>query len=275
VLGCATAQRNVQLELLNETQPVELKLQPLKDRKETTQYFSKINTEIYELDQKVREKEESVNFKTEAYYLEDDKKSGHVRVVLKTIQKDGPIDLNDLAFPELDERIEFVYSPRAEVLYAGAYPESSVFFVPSISLPNQPVKVGETWELQKSWINSKTSIPLRLQLVSILKNVYKCGNYKCADIEVSGEVDIMAPISDNQKFQSQISGRLLFLIDKGSLVWSEIKSEEIFWLQESRMKAHSCLVSVLKTPKEESVLQLSNSLNCDPNSTLKVPFEDE
>ena len=130
-------------------------------RVENIKYFSHSKIKSFEEQQLIREKDEIVEFLVESKSLASDQ--GNIRNILTTLEKDGLVDLHDLAFPEVKERIEFVFKPNAEVLYAGSYPKSSVFYVPPLSLPSDAVKVGDTWEMQRSWISMKNNIPFTTQ----------------------------------------------------------------------------------------------------------------
>jgi len=232
-------------------------------RKEVTHYYSGSYIKSFEGQQLVREKQEDVEFEVQVNYIREDSSNGFIHTLAKTINKDGVVNLHELAFPELNERMEVVYKKDAEIVYAGEYPRSSIFYVPPLSLPNEPVKVGDTWEMQKSWIGDKNSIPLHIDLVTIFKNVYPCGQETCADLEVSGEVSIIASLNKNTNFKSEVSGRILFSIDKGVIVWSLLNSKEAMDISDNHVEVLSCLLSHLTEPKREIWRGVQNK-HCDP-----------
>jgi hypothetical protein len=255
-------------------EPIELKLKSLPGRKENTLFYSNAKVKTYESQQLIREKDEIVEFEVESQSIITEGDPDQIRTLLSTIKKDGQVDLHDLAFPEIKERIEFVFKPNAEVIYAGNYPKSSVFFIPPLSLPNEKVKVGDTWEMQRSWVSMKNNIPLKLHMVTILKNLYSCGNQGvCADLEVSGVIDIIAAFNNDTKFGSQISGRLIFSLNTGSILWSLVKSTEEISIADSKMEVKSCLISRLLTPKEEVWGEIEKPFVCTPNeiTSIEVP----
>ncbi len=239
------------LEPLKSDDSVELRLGSHTGRTEVVDYYSHSKVKAFELNQLVREKDEVVEFTTKTLTLTSEENPNLIRNLVTTIKKDGIVDLHDLAFPELEERIEFVFSPDAQVLYAGGYSESSVFFVPPLSLPTSPVKIGDTWEMHRSWVSAKNNIPLKLSMVTIFKGLYPCGKNRCADLEISGEVGIIATFSKDSQFSSQISGRLLFSVESGTIVWSQVKSVESLATNDAKFSIRSCLASQLKEPKDE------------------------
>ena len=262
-----------QAKVLKEPGQVSLKLKALAGRKEITNYYSHSKVKTFEDNQIVREKDEIVEFKVEAETLAPNSENGFIRTIVTTLDKDGLVDLHDLAFPEVKERIEFVFRPNAEVMYAGGYPKSSVFYVPPLSLPNEKVLVGDTWEMQRSWVSMKNNIPLKLQLVTILKNIYECGkNERCADLEVSGDIGIIATLNKSTNFTSQISGRMIFSIDKGSILWSLVKSVESLNIGSTRMEVQSCLMSSLQEPDEDIWASKGSEVKCDPLAPESFPI---
>ncbi|MCB9026065.1 MAG: hypothetical protein H6625_07100 [Bdellovibrionaceae bacterium] len=273
VISCSGLAKIDNLEPLKEPGSVVLKLKSKQDRMELVKYFSHSKVKSYEQNQLVREKDEIVEFKVESKILDKDKDNNFVRMIVTTLEKDGLVDLHDLAFPEVKERIEFVYKPNAEVVYAGGYPSSSVFYVPPLSLPESEVEVGDTWEMQRSWVSMKNNIPLKIQMVTILKNLYPCsGKDTCADLEISGDISIIAALDKKTNFNSLISGRIIFSIEKGSILWSLIKSSESLSISDSRMDVQSCLISNLMEPKEDVWDQNNESISCDPLAIEKFPI---
>ncbi|MCB0392176.1 MAG: hypothetical protein KDD58_12870 [Bdellovibrionales bacterium] len=259
--------------VVKEPGKIELKLKSIEGRIDLTDYYSHSKIKTFEQNQLVREKDEIVEFKVKSESVKPDNNNNFIRTIVTTLEKDGLVDLHDLAFPEVKERIEFVFRQNADVLYAGSYPQSSVFYVPPLSLPDEKVEIGDTWEMQKSWVSMKNNIPLKLNLVTILKNIYECGkNEKCADLEVSGDIGIITTMNESTKFNSQISGRIIFLIDKGTILWSVVNSDESFTIGPTRLEVKSCLNSILREPIED-VWAKSIEAECDPMSDneFKIP----
>ncbi|HEX4922806.1 MAG TPA: hypothetical protein VFV50_01930, partial [Bdellovibrionales bacterium] len=73
---------------------------------------------------------------------------GEVNYIIETKRREGDVPLHDLAFPEPGEKLEQILTRNARVLKAGEYSPDSIFYLPPIPLPVEPVKVGETWALK-------------------------------------------------------------------------------------------------------------------------------
>lgn len=229
------------------SKPVELKLKGGLGRKEVTKFYSDSNVRAFEKDQIIREKEEIVEFTTESKFQNNDTKN--IDVTIKTIKKDGPVSLHDLGFPEKGETIAFTFAPSGEVLKAGDYSKDSLFFIPSMPLPKHGASKGDTWVMKHSWISSGNNLPLEVEVVSILKRFFECGAAGiCAEIEISGNVEAMAVKKAGVDFNSEIHGQMVFSIDHGTLVWSDVKSKEEMRTPEGRIQVSSCLGSKLMEP---------------------------
>ena len=229
------------------SKPVELKLKGGLGRKEVVKFYSDSNTRAFEKDQIVREKEEIVEFVTESKFQNNDVKN--IDVTVKTIKKDGPVSLHDLGFPDKGESINFTFSPTGEVLKAGDFPKDSLFYIPSMPLPKHPVLKGDTWVMKHAWISSGNNLPLELEVVSILKRFFECGQAgMCAEVEISGNVEALAVKKAGVDFNSEIHGQMVFSIDHGTLIWSDVKSKEELRTSEGRIQVSSCLGSKMIEP---------------------------
>lgn len=237
-------------------------LKPAMEQKVIANYKSHSHVEIFEDQQILRERDEIVEFSAqeEVVALGMDGRSFTQRV--KILKKDGAVELHTLGFPEEGEELETTLTTKAEVIKAGEYPKTSLFFVPPISLPAESVKVGETWTLDKEWVSMNNGIPLKLELVSVLKEVYQCGSdpIGCADIEISGSVKMMGVDDSKVNFNSEIRGRLFFALGRGILVWSSIKSQEKLVTEKQLLTVRGCMGSRLQSPEILSGLPLE----CEP-----------
>jgi hypothetical protein len=231
-----------------------------------TSYHSDSAVEDFEDGQKVRDHSEAMDFlvETGVVAVRDDQ----IAMRSKTIEKDGTAPLNDLAFPELDEEIDFVYSRRAQVLLAGDFPRDSIFYMPPVSLPEGAVDVGDTWMMDYSWISSNDGLPLKLSMLTIFKTVVACGvRDACADLEVSGQVDLIGANPAKIKFASRLFGRMLLSLKSGEILWSEVQARDDFASSGIESKVNSCMSS-------SSVfnLRVFSRLACNPKSdTVLVP----
>jgi len=210
-----------------------------------------------------REKEEITTFTVRQKIKK--KNANAVSIDLTSLSKNGPVDLRDLIMPRVGETLSLHLAPDGSVEYAEGYPSDSAFYLSPISLPNKPVKVGDTWTLKEAWNNEKTSMPMEIELVSILKGVYIYENRRFAEIETSGEV--LVPVLNKQKvsFKSEIVGRILLDIDSGNVAWSEIRNEEHLKYPEMNVHIRSCME--LKAVKPQSLIwPWASELACDPAS---------
>lgn len=258
-------------EKVDRAEPLELKFRPGVGRVETTEYFSQSLLEGFEEGQIVVKRDETALFTVKAEGQADSTPE-QIRWIFTTVKKDGKLDLHDLAFPEPGEKLEMIYDSKAQVLKAGAFPKSSIFYVPPLSLPEKAVKVGDTWEMTAQWINLKNGLPMVMSLVTVFKDLYKCGLAGlCADLEVSAAVDIMNLDKNQADFQSDIHGRLLFSIDKGTVIWSLVRNRERYADARSSMRVSSCVVSYLIEPSKESLPKAK--VQCDANlESLDLPI---
>lgn len=215
-----------------------------------TRYYSNSRTMSYTDSQLLRDKTESVDFTVKTAVTDYRPEEKLLRYDVTTVRKDGPVALHDLAFPELSEKIDFIVrSDSGEVLKAGRYSPMSVFFVPSLPMPKRPVSVGDTWALEHAWLSAEDQIPLRLEVIGILKNIQRCpkSDHLCADLELSGSIELVKmPTAAGARFDSRISGRVMFDLDRGDVLWSEIRSQEDMIVSGERTEVRSCMISQLE-----------------------------
>lgn len=268
-IGCGHNSHQ-KLKVVEKNDPILLRLNSIAGDSTLSKYYSHSHSEDFLEGQMTKKKDEIVEFQL----LEKVKRvdsEGRLIIDSMTVEKDGLIDLNDLAFPELEEIIEYVYSPIGQVIKAGSYPKGSIFYIPPMPLPEEPVLVGETWEMSQSWRSLKNGIPLRVQVVAILKNILKCGNRTCADVEISGDVSVINMPLNKMQFTSNINGRILFDVKKGLIIWSQIQSSEDFQVESQQTKVQGCLVSEIVEPEELGLKKSSERMSCQPTGGAVVP----
>lgn len=235
-----------------------------------TRYYSNARTKTYSDTQLLRDRQEAVDFTVESKTVDVNAPQKLIHFKTKTIRKDGSEDLHELAFPEMGEEIDFLIRQNGEVLAAGNYAPQSLFFVPSLPIPKHPVKIGDTWDLEHTWFSAHEAIPLRLSVVAILKDLVDCeGGKTCADLEVSGNVRLVAtPTQPGARFDSKVWGRMLFSLERGDIIWSEMRSEEEMLVKGDRTLVSSCMVSEMKLAAD-----YKTKFECDPGpqAVEKVP----
>ncbi len=247
---------------LKSSGPVVLSLNINESQSDRTRYYSHSLVQNFEAGQIVKKRDEIVDFTV--HNQSEPLADGTIKVLSKTIRKDGMVDLHDLAFPERDEEIEFVFAKDGSVVKAGSFPKTSVFYMPPLPFPDGPVEVGETWDFKHSWLALKNNMPLEMNLVVILKGLYRCGSDTCADLEVSGEVSLLGVDLGEMGFKSEVSGRILYALKRSTVLWSEIQSREDMRSPESSVKVASCLSAQL-LDREGLKWSLPSKVSCQPD----------
>lgn len=246
---------------LNE--PVKLRLNGPVGRLERTQYYSHSVIRQFHDDKELKAREEIVEFLMSGVLEKVDSQNETFSWKLTTLEKKGPVDLHDLAFPEKGEELSVVYKPNGHVVSAGSYPKDSVFYVPPVALPVGKVKVGDTWNMEARWVGLKNRLPLKMNLTTKFLGAYNCGGSgRCADLEITGDVELIGLDPTQVGFQSQVKGRMLFSIDKGTVIYSLVRSEETLADRISQITVDSCLASILIMPEKEAVSR-TKLLKCD------------
>ncbi|MCB0393362.1 MAG: hypothetical protein KDD25_02310, partial [Bdellovibrionales bacterium] len=178
-IGCSTALKigGPKPEKITLKEPVLLQINPQAGEFERTRFHSHSISETYEGPTLRYAVTEVVDFVVESKTKVIDQKNGSIEFLLSTTEKSGPTNLGDLGFPEIGKSFDLVVTPQGKVLKAGKFPKTSLYYVPPISLPEKPVKVGDTWEMSHTWTSASNGMPMEVNLVSIFKSVYQCGAY--------------------------------------------------------------------------------------------------
>lgn len=265
VFGCSSAPKKPDpvvgaLKAVEVKGPVELKLKADPEKKELVMYVSRTTSANLSSGQTPKEVVEETRFATESStaYL----KNGLISMSIATVDKEGKLDLNHIALPEFGRVLRLVMRPNGQIVQAGTAPKNSIFYVAPVSLPNQPVQVGETWATKENWVSQSDKTPMVMDSVSILRGVVACGTDQCADIEISGDVDVEGGLQ-NVNFKSHWTGRLLFAINAGTVLWSRTDSLETLQAENASTRVQSCLESVLVKPDTLKLAHL-NLPKCDP-----------
>lgn len=272
IVGCQSMSKSSKTSTLTAAslkQPVDLVWVGTPGRTEKTRYYSHSSTRSFEGLTIRHQREEIVEFAVQSKVTKVDAQNQQSTYEISTLEKDGPVNLKDMAFPELGETLELVLTKKAKIVSAGTYPKTSIFFVPPISLPNSPVEVGSTWELTHDWMSLNNGMRLQLNLVTILKGVYECGqNDQCFELEVSGDVALPdmknAPAGSNTHLESKVTGRLFYSQKSASIVWSDVRNKESFIADGMRVEVLSCIQSKVEEPAESALPAAKNPV-CNPN----------
>lgn len=255
---------------LSTTGEVDFQFTPPQGRVETVRMQSKTITRTFSKGQLLHEREEVVEFSIRNTVTQVESGSGLRSIVVETISKDGPQDLYDLGYPELGESIDYVFNTKGEVRKAGNFPSNSIFFIPPIALPKRPVAVDETWTMQKDWISLRNGLPMTVDILTIFKNVFACGNnHQCAELEISGEVRVPESLRKKAKIQSMITGRLLYNLSTGTILWSDIRNRDMLGVEHDRVESVSCTESVLDSPTSDR-WPWRPKPSCDPSRDVPM-----
>ena len=260
--------------LTTDKGPVTIVFKPTLNDIDVTDYHSQSVTKAYSNNQVVKTLTDSLDFTVKTKTVEIDKGNQNATYDLKTIKKTGLADLADFALPDLGETLELIMTNQGKVLKAGDYPPGTLFFVPPVSLPDAPVKVGDSWPMTTEWVSLKSGVPLKMKTLSTLKAIRQCGTTgKCAEIDLTGTVELENPTNSSStvskpdskpKFTSSMSGSLLFSLDRGTVLYSYLKSSEGLSAKTTRIQIESCMVTRVSSPSDENLLGKS-PLGCNPS----------
>ena len=248
-------------------EPVTLRLKAELGRTEKVSYTHRASSNSYEDNQLRHKKEESLDFISQAETLkaETPDANGVAKFTqsLSVLKKDGNADLHDFAMPDLGEKLEVTADSTGKIFKSGDYPSNSIFYVAPMSLPERPVSIGDTWTMQASWLSLDDMVPYQLDMVSILKGFWACGDDTCAEIEISGLVTFQGELAKTLQFHSQWQGRTYFAMKAGTVIWSRVDSEERLVAEKVRRDVFSCLEAVLIEPTASALHGLKGA-RCAP-----------
>lgn len=255
LISCSLSQKET-------SSPISLNLEGIPGHKDNYTIHSQTLVENVSPDKLLHQKIEMVEFDVHTEISKIDKQNSTVAVDTKTTKKEGSLSLHDMAYPELDETINFVFDSRGRVIQAGRHSPGSIFFVSPLPLPDRMVKVGDTWSYKTEWMTPDSQISMKLELVMVLKKAIRCfDNEYCAEIEWSGKVyqdQIPLPI------HSKISGYTLYRPKTGSQIWTWSRNEEELSLQGVKMKVSTCIQSILKSETSKLNPFANQQPTCDP-----------
>ena len=249
-----------------------LRLQPMQGRIDKTRHYS--HSTVKTLKKGATEPEvktEVVEFDISTELLLVDRGKAHLHYLISTLMKKelkGSVDLSELGFPKDKKTLSAIYYPNGSVVKVEGKDKDGIYYVPPISLPLRKVKVGDSWQLNHAWLTAKDKLPLKLGLESTLVAVHECPINKkkmrtCAEINIAGSIDILGLNKDKLTFKSEIKGKLIFAVEHGSVLWSEVQSRELLSGSDSKVDIQSCMTSVLYDPKVDAIVH--KKAKCEPN----------
>lgn len=255
LISCSVSQKET-------LRPISMNLDGIQGHKDIYSIHSQTLVENTSPDKLLHQKIEMVEFDVQTEIAKVDSKNSTIAVDTKTIKKEGSLSLHDMAYPELDETIQFVFDKQGRVLHAGRHQPGTIFFVSPLPLPDRPVKVGDTWTYETDWVAQGSGLPMKLQLVMILKKTVRCfGDEYCAEVEWSGKT---YPEEVKMPIESRISGYTFYRPKTGSQIWTWSRNEEQLELQGVKMKVSTCIQSILKSEKSKLNPFAGRAPICDP-----------
>src|SRR5690606_16285168 len=99
--------------------PISLRFEGIIGHKDTYSIHSQTIVENISPDKLLHQKIDMVEFDVQTEIAKINSKNSTIEVNAKTIKKEGHLSLHDMAYPELDETIHFVFDKRGRVLRAG------------------------------------------------------------------------------------------------------------------------------------------------------------
>lgn len=247
---------------LDSFPPTTLRLKADLDRTEVVRYCARSRTRVYSEAALRSERDEATEFTVETRSTKSDLKADRLSQTVRTIKKDGAMDLREFAMPEIGEKIDFVFSSQGRVLRAGSFPESSIYFVPTVSLPLAPVARGDTWTMESSWAPIGEKAIFYVEMVSIFKEAWACGTRRCAEIEIAADIRAVAGGAPLAGYANRWRGRMLFDIDSGTVVWSRLESEDVYEREGGRHVVDSSLDGALVAPAPLVLNGLPEKASC-------------
>ncbi len=265
--GCASLKTAAVYPSVDVTKPVRLRIVPKIGETDKTQYHSRSVTRLYQKGILMKKVSEDLDFQVISTITGVDVPKNEISFKVKSVEKHGKGELHEFAVPEPDEILHLVLNDRFEVVSAKDKPKNSIFYVPTMSVPNDLVSVGDSWLQNAKWTSLNNEVPLKMELVSILKKYIPCGIEHCAVIEVSGEVTLdMAPTKE-MSFTSDLRGFLLFSVERGTTIWSSVRSDQQLGAGDVQTKMNSCLTSYTLEPVFEGLKNFATPF-CRPEGEI-------
>lgn len=239
-----------------------LALKGVPQRKEKTSWYTEIHTSRTDSQQIERTEIEKMRFVTQVKTLAVNDQEALLYQQQTTLSKSADMNLHEMAFAELNEKLNVTLKPNGEVVKAGNYPQNSIFYVPSISLPSFPVSTNEPWELKKSWVDPKIQLEFKIHLISHLNQVLSCGTGRCFDIKLEGDIEIPG-LKGKAEVSGKVWGRFILSEELGLIVWSDVHNGEKISISGENVAVETCLESVLLEPKLH-ILKNKKESHCQP-----------
>ncbi len=255
-----------------KNESISIKLKGLEGYEEKYTVFSQTLVENIKDDQLMNQKIEVVDF--DLFNKTTKVNDSGIHISSTTTRKEGSMQLHDMAYPELNERIDFVYNQEGEVLKAGSFLKNSLFFLPPIPLPKKAIRVGDHWDYEGRWTAPSLQGTMKIKLQMELKKILPCfSNEKCVGVQWTGIVNPDQGQKFNLPVESVIQGYALYRPLTGSQLWSYTRNIESFSLQNLKLRVSSCVQSILKSDTSGLNSFVKKDPYCDPSKNELAYFE--
>lgn len=219
------------------------RISPKQEQLEVTRYQYQSNDKFYNQEGLIRERTEGADFVVLTRYVEYDSAKDMWQVVSMTSQKDGPVELADLGFPEKNERLDYVIDSYGRVYKAGKHEPQSLFFIPSFPYPQKGAEPNKPWVYEHDWITKK-GLSMKLKVTATLVDRGACYQSveSCWIVDMKGEV-IPPQELLQKKFSSTFNGRVWINEKTNLVVQSWTAAKEMMQDENDRIEVNSCLSS--------------------------------
>jgi hypothetical protein len=232
-----------QTKSIQNDQAFELYAQSVKGSETLSTYKSESKVEVFDKGKLAKKYTDTVEFKIDRRTINVSEK-GDIQFRIVTTDKTGNIELKDLAYPEPGQELYEMIDKYGKPLVVKDIPIGSLYYVARVSLPKDPVKVGDTWNYRARWISEATGWPFEIALTSKLKSWSDCEGLMCAIIEFTGEVILPEDFPLKATLASKIKGIYHYSPVSFEVLWGESQSVEEFYIgpidKKIKVKSKSC-----------------------------------
>lgn len=167
----------------------------------------------------------------------------------------GDVDLTNMGLPPEGKTLLEAIDKKAKVLAVQGFPESTIFYLPKISLPNKEVKPGDVWTYTGQWRSLKTGWPFQVDLDLKLESWVSCGGLMCAHITYAGRISLPKgnPLK-KARLNSTVKGEFVYAPVGHQFIWSYADSVESFISSSKEVSVKSCTASYQTSPDKESLV---------------------
>ncbi len=238
ILSCQSSVKSMDIE-----GPLLLQASSLQNSNSEYFYTTKSDVVVMDLGKKTRSYVDFAEFRIQRHTLHLGE-NGEMQFRVNTSHKKGNMSLNDMGYPEPNETLLEVIDSYGKPVVVKDYPIGSVFYLPRVSLPENPVNEGDKWSYRGRWISRDTGWPFEIEINSKLTSWADCQGTLCAVIDFTARVILPEDFPLRSTIKSNIKGRLHYSPHSFDVLWGESESDEMFEIAELKkqiiVKTKSC-----------------------------------